>query len=60
VGVFPKRDAVLRLVAAVLMEIFREWQVRRRYFNQESMKKPLEPNALLLAEPEPLRLTHVC
>ncbi len=41
------------------METSDEWQVGRRYFSQESMKKLLEPETLLVAEPEPLQLAPV-
>jgi putative transposase len=59
VGIFPDEASVIRLVGAVLMETSDEWQVSRRYFSQESMKKLLEPETLLVAEPEPLRLAPV-
>jgi len=59
VGIFPDGASVIRLVGAVLMEISDEWQVGRRYFNQDSMKKLLEPETLLVAEPEPLQLAPV-
>jgi putative transposase len=59
VGIFPDGASVIRLVGAVLMETSDEWQVGRRYFSQESMKKLLEPDTLLVAEPEPLQLAPV-
>jgi transposase-like protein len=59
VGIFPDGASVIRLVGAVLMETSDEWQIGRRYFSQESMKKLLEPDTLLVAEPEPLQLAPV-
>jgi putative transposase len=59
VGIFPGGASVIRLVGSVLMETSDEWQVGRRYFSQDSMKKLLEPETLLVAEPEPLQLAPV-
>jgi len=59
VGIFPDGASVIRLVGAVLMETSDEWQVGRRYFSQDSMKKLLEPETLLVAEPQPLQLAPV-
>ena len=59
VGLFPDEASVIRLVGSILMEISDEWQVGRRYFSKESMRKLTEPEKILVAEPAPLRLAPV-
>ena len=59
VGVVPDEPSVIRLVGSILMEISDERQVGRRYFSKESMRKLMEPDMVLVAEPAPLRLAPV-
>jgi putative transposase len=61
VGVFPDEAAAVRLVGAVLMERADEWEVERRPFSLESMRKLTapDPEALLPIEASPLRLAPI-
>lgn len=59
VGIFPDVASIERLVGAILQETDDEWEVSRRYFSQESMRKLKEPQLEELLATNPLRLAPV-
>jgi putative transposase len=59
VGVFPDEAAAVRLIGAVLLEQADEWEVDRRYFSQESMRRLTEPEPWPLVDATPFRLAPI-
>ena len=52
VGIFPGREAVIRLVGAVLMEQNDEWTEARRYMGLDVLAKTSAPGAPATDTPE--------
>lgn len=59
VGVFPDEASVIRLVGAILQEQDDEWEIARRYFSLESMRRVYDPQPLITAEVVPFTLAPV-
>jgi len=57
VGVFPNRDAITRLIGALLAEQHDEWAIARRYFSLESLATVLNPALATSVPDQPALLT---
>jgi len=58
-GIFPDGPSVRRLVGSILMETDDEWQVGRRYFSLDSMRRLSTPELVESSAPSPLRLAPI-
>ncbi len=58
-GIFPNLASAERLISAILTECHDDWQIGRRYFNQELMRKLVAPDDnLMILAPVHLEAVH--